>query len=273
MERSRYLSGMLGAEVFLKCENLQRTGAYKIRGAYNMLSKLSPEQRERGVVAASAGNHAQGVAFAATELGMRSTIFMPLGVALPKLQATRDYGAAVVLSGHLVEDALRAAKEFADTTGAVFIPPYDHADVIAGQGTLGLEILDQVPDVDTIVMAIGGGGLIAGVASVVTQVRAKQGRSIRIIGERRRNQPTGPRNISRLIRTRAEAPHVIPVAQNSSLLRCIDVQGPAGCYSIAKAVPMQIGKNPCSGRMKVDHPHPTRPTTLQLLFDNKCTEH
>jgi threonine dehydratase len=182
MESSSYLSAVLGAPVYLKCENLQRTGSYKIRGAYNRLSQLSDDERAHGVVAASAGNHAQGVALAARELGLTATIFMPVGVALPKLQATRDYGADVVLSGHSVEDALRAAREFSDATGAVFIPPYDHADVIAGQGTLGLEILDQVPDVDTIIMAIGGGGLIAGVASVVTQVRAREGRGIRIIG-------------------------------------------------------------------------------------------
>ncbi|RKR75003.1 threonine ammonia-lyase [Frondihabitans australicus] len=182
MESSTYLSRVLGAPVYLKCENLQRTGSYKVRGAFNRLSVLSEEEKSHGVVAASAGNHAQGVALAARELGLKATIFMPVGVALPKLQATRDYGADVVLSGHSVEDALRAAKEFSDSTGAVFIPPYDHADVIAGQGTLGLEILDQVPDVDTIVMAIGGGGLIAGVASAVTQVRERQGRGIRIIG-------------------------------------------------------------------------------------------
>ncbi|BDZ49643.1 threonine ammonia-lyase [Frondihabitans sucicola] len=182
MESSSFLSSALGAPVFLKCENLQRTGSYKIRGAYNRLSQLDTDERTRGVVAASAGNHAQGVALAARELGIPATIFMPVGAALPKLQATRDYGAEVVLSGHSVEQSLAAAKEFSERTGAVFIPPYDHADVIAGQGTLGLEILDQVPDVETIVMAIGGGGLISGVASAVTQVRSETGGSIRIIG-------------------------------------------------------------------------------------------
>ncbi|GAA4267710.1 threonine ammonia-lyase [Frondihabitans peucedani] len=182
MESSSFLSQALGAPVFLKCENLQRTGSYKIRGAYNRLSQLGESERSRGVVAASAGNHAQGVALAARELGIPATIYMPLGVALPKLQATRDYGAEVVLSGHSVEEALLAAKAYSEQSGAVFIPPYDHPDVIAGQGTLGLEILEQVPDVDTIVMAIGGGGLISGVASVVTQMRAQTGGSIRIIG-------------------------------------------------------------------------------------------
>lgn len=182
MESSAFLSAALGSPVFLKCENLQRTGSYKIRGAYNRLSLLDDDERARGVVAASAGNHAQGVALAARELGIPATIFMPVGVALPKLQATRDYGAEVVLSGHSVEEALVAARAFSEQSGAVFIPPYDHADVIAGQGTLGLEILDQVPDVETIVMAIGGGGLISGVASAVTQVRAQTGEGIRIIG-------------------------------------------------------------------------------------------
>ncbi|GAA4671356.1 threonine ammonia-lyase [Frondihabitans cladoniiphilus] len=182
METSSFLSEYLGSPVYLKCENLQRTGSYKIRGAYNRLSRLDADEKRNGVVAASAGNHAQGVALAARELGIKATIFMPLGVALPKLQATRDYGADVVLSGHSVEEALRAASEFSETTGAVFIPPFDHPDVIAGQGTLGLEILEQVPDVETIIVSIGGGGLASGVASAVTQVRAQTGGVIRVIG-------------------------------------------------------------------------------------------
>ena len=182
MESSRFLSDLVGAPVHLKCESLQRTGSYKIRGAYNFLSQLSAEERARGVVAASAGNHAQGVAFAARELGIRSTIFMPVGVALPKLQATRSYGAEVILRGHSVEEPLRAAAAFAETTGAVLIPPFDHTDVVAGQGTLGLEILDQVPELETIVVPIGGGGLAAGVASAVRQKLALQGRRLRVIG-------------------------------------------------------------------------------------------
>ncbi|TQL47285.1 L-threonine ammonia-lyase [Homoserinimonas aerilata] len=182
MESSRYLSDLVGGPVHLKCESLQRTGSYKIRGAYNRLSQLSEEERARGVVAASAGNHAQGVAFAARELGIKATIFMPVGVALPKLQATRNYGAEVILRGHTVEEPLRAAADYAETTGAVLIPPFDHADVVAGQGTLGLEILDQVPDVETVIVPIGGGGLAAGVASALTQKLATMGRRIRVIG-------------------------------------------------------------------------------------------
>ncbi|MCU1415596.1 MAG: threonine ammonia-lyase [Microbacteriaceae bacterium] len=182
MESSRFLADVIGSPVFLKCENLQRTGSYKVRGAYNRLSQLTDEERARGVVAASAGNHAQGVALAARELGIAATIFMPVGVALPKLQATRDYGADVVLRGDAVDGALRAAAEFAETSGAVFIPPFDHPDVVAGQGTLGLEIFDQVPQLDTIIVPIGGGGLISGVASALKQTFAQHGRTLRVIG-------------------------------------------------------------------------------------------
>ncbi len=182
METSRHLSEILGVPVHMKCENLQRTGSYKIRGAYNRMSRLSDEEKARGVVAASAGNHAQGVAFAARELGIRATIFMPIGVALPKLQATRHYGAEVVLVGHTVAEPLRAAQTHAADTGAVYIPPFDHPDVIAGQGTLGLEVLEQVPDLETLIVPIGGGGLISGMASVLKRKAAELGREIRIIG-------------------------------------------------------------------------------------------
>ena len=192
MESSRFLSELLGSPVYLKCENLQRTGSYKIRGAYNRLSRLTDEEKSHGVVAASAGNHAQGVAFAARELGIAATIFMPVGVALPKLQATRNYGAEVVLRGHAVDEALRRAAEFAATTGAVFIPPFDHVDVVAGQGTLGLEMLDQVPDLQTVIVPIGGGGLISGVASALKQKFALEGRSVRIIGVQAENAAPYP---------------------------------------------------------------------------------
>ncbi len=192
MESSRYLSDVLGAPVFLKCENLQRTGSYKIRGAYNRLSLLTDEEKARGVVAASAGNHAQGVAFAARELGIKATIFMPVGVPLPKLQATKDYGAEVVLRGHTVDEPLRAAAEFARTTGAVFIHPFDHEDIIAGQGTLGLEIYEQLPTVETVVVPIGGGGLISGVASAIRQRAAVDGRMVRIIGVQAANASPYP---------------------------------------------------------------------------------
>jgi len=186
------LSEILGSSVFLKCENLQRTGSYKIRGAYNRLARLSDEEKARGVVAASAGNHAQGVAFAARELGIKATIFMPVGVPQPKLAATRGYGADVVLRGTTVEEPLRAAAEFSEKTGAVLIPPFDHIDVVTGQGTLGLEILDQVADPDTLIVPIGGGGLISGVASVMKQRAALEGRTVRVIGVQASNAAPYP---------------------------------------------------------------------------------
>ena len=179
---SNYLSQIIGHDVFLKCENLQRTGAYKLRGAYNRMSKLTAAERRKGVVAASAGNHAQGVALAAKKLGIKATIFMPVGASLPKYQATQNYGANVVLEGAVFAETLAAAQAHAAKKGAIFIPPYDHVDVIQGQGTVGLEIMDQVDDVDTILVAIGGGGLAAGVAVAAKLRAAEQGRKIKVIG-------------------------------------------------------------------------------------------
>jgi threonine dehydratase len=144
------------------------------------------------VVAASAGNHAQGVALAAHQLGIPATIFMPLGVPVPKLLATRGYGADVVLAGETVETPLLRAAEFAQQTGAVFIHPYDHRDVIIGQGTLGLELWKQVPDLDTVIMGIGGGGLIAGVAGAIKARAAAEGRTVRIIGVQAANSAPYP---------------------------------------------------------------------------------
>ncbi|WP_046499815.1 threonine ammonia-lyase [Streptomyces odonnellii] len=178
MEGSRYLTGLVGAPVLLKCENLQRTGSFKLRGAYVRIAGLSPEERAAGVVAASAGNHAQGVALASTLLGVRSTVFMPVAAPLPKVAATRDYGAEVRLHGQVVDETLAAAQEYARDTGAVFIHPFDHPDIIAGQGTVGLEILEQCPEVRTVVVGVGGGGLAAGIALAVKAVRPE----VRVIG-------------------------------------------------------------------------------------------
>lgn len=196
VELSRYLGELLGQDVYLKCENLQRTGSYKIRGAYYRMSKLTEEEKAKGVVAASAGNHAQGVAFAARELGIKATIFTPVGVALPKLQATRGYGADVVLAGHNIIEPLRRAQEFAETTGAVRIPPFDHPDVVAGQGTVGLEILEQVPQVATVIVPIGGGGLMSGVVSAMKQQAALEGRTIRVIGVQAENAAAYPPSLA-----------------------------------------------------------------------------
>lgn len=164
MAHSRWLSSLTEQDVFLKAENLQRTGSFKIRGAYVRIARLSQEERSRGVVAASAGNHAQGVALAASLLGIKATIFMPVGAALPKVAATQGYGADIRFHGTGVTEALVPAREFAEATGAVLIHPFDHEDIIAGQGTLGLEILEQCPDVRTILVPLGGGGLAAGIA-------------------------------------------------------------------------------------------------------------
>lgn len=164
VEESRALSAIVGSRVVLKCENLQRAGSFKIRGAYTRISRLSSAEKERGVVAASAGNHAQGVALAAQMLGLRSTVFMPEGAALPKIAATKQYGAQVHHAGTTVDEALVVAREFSERTGAVLIHPFDHVDIVRGQGTVGLEIGEQVPGVRTVVVPIGGGGLAAGIA-------------------------------------------------------------------------------------------------------------
>ncbi|MGY1805422.1 threonine ammonia-lyase [Blastococcus sp. SYSU D00922] len=164
---SRGLADRVGGPVWLKCENLQRTGSFKIRGAYTRISRLTDAERARGVVAASAGNHAQGVALAARLLGCTATVFMPDSAPLPKVAATRSYGAEVRLGGPTLTEALHFASEHAERTGSVFIHPFEHADVIAGQGTVGLEVLEQCPDVATVVVCAGGGGLVSGVAAAV----------------------------------------------------------------------------------------------------------
>ena len=167
-----------GVNVSFKCENLQRAGSFKIRGAYNRIARLSEAERARGVVAASAGNHAQGVALAAQILGIEATIFMPLGAPLPKFQATVGYGATVKFHGKTIDETLVAAFEFSEQSGAIFIHPFDHEHIVAGQGTMGLEILEQNPDVKTVVVCTGGGGLLAGTALAIKSLRP----DIKVIG-------------------------------------------------------------------------------------------
>ena len=178
LELSRALSDRVGADVHLKCENLQRAGSFKIRGAYTRMSRLTDAEKARGVVAASAGNHAQGVALAAQMLGITSTIFMPLGAPIPKLMATRAYGAHVEQVGTSIDECLVRAGQFETETGAVLIHPFDHVDIVAGAGTCGLEILEQCPDVKTILVSVGGGGLISGIATVVKSKRP----DVRVVG-------------------------------------------------------------------------------------------
>ena len=160
-------------DIYLKTENLQKTGSFKIRGAYYKISQLSPEEKKRGVIACSAGNHAQGVALAATKNGISSLICLPEGAPISKVEATRGYGAELCLVSGVYDDAYARAIQLRDECGYTFIHPFDDEDVIAGQGTIGLEILEQIKDVDAIVVPIGGGGLISGVAFAVKAVNPK----------------------------------------------------------------------------------------------------
>ncbi len=178
LEYSRWLSDLVGGDVFLKCENLQRTGSFKLRGAYVRMARLSKKERARGVVAASAGNHAQGVALAAQLLGIKATVFMPHGAPIPKEKATRAYGADIRFVGISIDDCLKAAREFEAETGAILIHPFDHVDIVAGAATAGLEIVEQCPQVRTVVVPTGGGGLIAGIASAMQ----RDGMPIEVVG-------------------------------------------------------------------------------------------
>ncbi|MDQ3753023.1 MAG: threonine ammonia-lyase [Actinomycetota bacterium] len=178
LDRSRALSEYVGGQVLIKCENLQRTGSFKIRGAYNRLALLTPEQRRGGVVAASAGNHAQGVALAAALLGCPATVFMPKFATLVKAEATQRYGAEVVLDGKDFGAANAKAVAHALERELVFVPPFEHRDIIAGQGTLGLEIAQGSDDIGTVVIPLGGGGLISGVAAALRATSP----SVRIVG-------------------------------------------------------------------------------------------
>ncbi len=178
LEESRALARHVGHPVLLKCENLQRTGSFKLRGAYNRIHRLDDEQRARGVVCASAGNHAQGVALGASMQGVESTVFMPEQAPLPKVEATRGYGATVVAEGASFDEVLERALAFTEERGRVFVHPFDHPDIIAGQGTLGRELVEQDDTFTTVVVPIGGGGLVSGVAVAVKAARP----DVRIVG-------------------------------------------------------------------------------------------
>jgi len=169
LDRSATFSGMVGAPVYLKLENLQKTGSFKLRGAYNKIHQLGTEEKSCGVIAASAGNHAQGVAYAASHAGIRSVIVMPETAPLSKVSATRGYGAEVVLTGTSYDEAFARAKELAELQGLTFVHAFNDFQVMAGQGTIGLEIIKQLPELDTVVVPIGGGGLIAGVATAIKE--------------------------------------------------------------------------------------------------------
>ena len=190
---SNSVSDLAGCEVYLKLENLQRTGSFKLRGAYNKVASLTPEEREKGVIAASAGNHAQGVALAASEYGCQSVICMPKHAPLSKITATRGYGANVVLYGDFFDEAAAKAVELTTEHGYTFVHPFNDPEVIAGQGTIALEIIEQLPEVDAIVAPIGGGGLISGLAVAAKNVNPK----IKVIGVQTENMPSMKESIEK----------------------------------------------------------------------------
>lgn len=188
---SYFYSQELGASIYLKAENLQRTGAFKLRGAYNKISMLSESEREKGLIASSAGNHAQGVALAARELNAKATIVMPSNTPLIKVEATRQYGAEVILHGECYDDAFAEASRLCDEFGYSFIHPFDDEDIIIGQGTLGLEILEQLDHLDYVVVPIGGGGLISGIALAIKALKPE----VRVIGV----EPTGAQTLKKAL--------------------------------------------------------------------------
>lgn len=185
-------SEMTGNYIYLKTENLQKTGSFKVRGAFNKIAHLSDEEKRNGVIASSAGNHAQGVAMAATSYKIKSTIVMPKHAPLSKISATKSYGAEVVLHGEIYDEAYEKAKEIQRETGATFVHPFNDPYVIAGQGTIGLEIMEDLPDVDMIVVPIGGGGLISGIAIAVKSINP----NVKIIGVQTENVPSIVKSIS-----------------------------------------------------------------------------
>lgn len=172
--------------LWIKAENLQGTGAFKLRGAYNKISKLSWEEKSKGVIAASAGNHAQGVAYACQAMKIQGTIVMPKTAPLSKIEATRSYGVDVELQGDTFNDAYEYAKNLQEITGAIFIEPFDDEDIMAGQGTIGLEIIEKLPDVDTVIVPVGGGGLISGIALAIKTLKPE----CRVVGVQSANAPS-----------------------------------------------------------------------------------
>ena len=218
---SHSFSRMVGADIRLKAENLQRTGSFKIRGGMNAIALLPPADRQAGVVAASAGNHAQGVALAASEHGVRATVFMPEGAAIPKIAATQAYGATVRQAGASLAEATDHALAFLAESGGTFIHPFDDPRIIAGQGSLGLELLEQVPDVDTVVIPVGGGGLISGCAIALREALP----AVRIVGVQSSAVPTYVN--ARRVGSAEEIPQQFTVADGIAVSRPSEL-----CFSI-----------------------------------------
>ena len=186
LDLSQNLSRQIGCSVYLKYENCQRTGSFKIRGALNKISSLSEGEKSRGIVTSSAGNHAQGVAWAATSVGVTSHVVMPETAPVVKIDATKGYGANVILKGQIYDDACEYGKDLAKQKGYIFIPPYEDTFIIAGQGTIGLEVLDNLPDVSSVLIPVGGGGLASGIAFAVKTLKPK----CRVIGVQAESAPS-----------------------------------------------------------------------------------
>ena len=211
--RSRTLDALVGAEVHLKAENLQRGGAFKFRGAYNAIARLTPAQRERGIAAYSSGNHAQAVALAARELGSTAVILMPADTPAAKLDAVAGYGAEIITYDRYTEDREAIGKQLAADRGLVLIPPYEHPDVMAGQGTAALELLDEVGDLDALVVPIGGGGLIAGTATAAKGLQP----GIRIVGVEPAEGDDTKRSLEAGERVRIPVPRTIADGQAAAI--------------------------------------------------------
>lgn len=203
--RTRAFADIVPSRLHLKFENLQRTGSFKDRGSLNHLLRLSREQRERGVVTASAGNHGQGLAYHGGRLGIPVTVVMPVNAPLTKVRNTRGYGARVLQSGTILDEAAGAAARIAEDGGLTVVPAFDHPDIIAGQGTIGLEILEQLPDVDTLLVPVGGGGLISGICIAIKEVRP----DVRVIGIEA--------DAAASARASREAGHVVEIAHSDTL--------------------------------------------------------
>lgn len=253
------LDAELGARVFLKCENLQRGGAFKFRGAYNALSQLSPEQRRRGVVSYSSGNHAQAVALAAKLLGMSATIVMPHDAPAVKVKATEAHGARILRYDRYREDRVAICQALADEGGSAIVPPFDHPDVIAGQGTAALELFEEVGELDALFMPLGGGGLLAG-SLLVAEVRQPRAR---VFGVEPEAGNDGQQSLRQGRRVRIETPHTIadgaqtqqlgelsfPIIQRavSDILTVSDEQLQTGMRQLAEMLGLKVEPTGCLG--------------------------
>ncbi len=246
LDHSSTFSRITGGEVFLKLENLQKTGSFKVRGAAYVMSQLSDKEKKMGVIAASAGNHAQGVAYAASRLGLKSTIVMPCFSPVAKIQATQGYGANVILHGTVFDDALAHARETAEKTGATFLHPFNDEDVIAGQGTIGLEILDECPEVDIISVPVGGGGLVSGISIAVKEQRS----DVEVYGVEAASAASMQASI--------EAGKVVPVKNIDTICDGIAVKKPG-------RLTFNIAKDLLSGVVTVEELEVTR--TLFMLLE------